>query len=50
MTLSLISSALLAWSVNQTSAEKNSVLIVFIIVKECDEILLTVQIVYLEQK
>ena len=39
LALSLILSALLIWSVNQTSTEKNSVLTVFIIVKECDEIL-----------
>ena len=38
MTLSSISSALLAWFVNQTSTKENSVLIVFIIVKECGEI------------
>ena len=36
--LSSISSALLAWSVNQTLTEENSVLTVFIIVKECGEI------------
>ena len=40
MTLSSGSCALLAWSVNQTSAEENSVLTVFIIVKECGEILI----------
>ena len=45
VTLSSISSALLTWSVNQTSTEENSVLTVFIIVKECGEILI-VQIVY----
>ena len=33
-----MSNALLAWSVNQTSTEENSVLTVFIIVKECGEI------------
>ena len=50
LTLSSISSALLAWSVNQTSTEENSVLTVFIIVRECDEIfLLTVQIVCSEE-
>ena len=38
LTLSLTSSALLTWSVNQTSTEENSALIVFIIVKECGEI------------
>ena len=38
MTLSSISSALLAWSVNQTSAKENSVLTAFLIVRECDEI------------
>ena len=38
LTLSSISSALLAWSVNQTSKEKNSVLTVFITVKENSEI------------
>ena len=38
MTLSSISSALLTWSVNQTSTKENSVLTVFIIVKECGEI------------
>ena len=38
LTLSSISSALLAWSVNQTSTKENSVLTVFIIVKECSEI------------
>ena len=48
--LYLISSVLLAWSVNQTSAEENSVLTVFVIVKECGEIFITVQIVCLEQK
>ena len=37
MTLFAISSALLAWSVSQTSAKENSVLTVFIIVKECGE-------------
>ena len=37
-TLSSISSALLTWSVNQTSMKENSVLIVFIIVKECGKI------------
>ena len=36
--LSSISSALLTWSVNQTSTKENSVLTVFIIVKECSEI------------
>ena len=36
-----MSSALLTWSVNQTSAEENSVLIVFIIVKECGEIFIS---------
>ena len=38
LTLSPISSALLTWSINQTSTERNSVLTVFIIVKECVEI------------
>ena len=38
LTLSSISSALLAWSLNQTSTEENSVLSVFIIVKEYVEI------------
>ena len=37
MTLSSVSSALLIWSVNQTSIKENSVLTVFIIVKECGE-------------
>ena len=37
-TLSSISSALPAWSVNQTSTEENSVLTVFIITKEWGEI------------
>ena len=37
LTLSSISSALLTWFVNQTSTEENSVLTVFIIVKECGE-------------
>ena len=36
-TLSSISSALLHWSVNQTSTELNSLLTVFIIVKTCGE-------------
>ena len=48
--LSLILSTLLAWSVNQASTEENSVLTLFIIVKECGEILLTVRILCLEQK
>ena len=48
MTLSSISSALLVWSVNQISTIENSVLTVFVIVKQCDEILI-VQIVYSEQ-
>ena len=34
---SLISSTLLAWSVNETSTEENSVLTVLIIVKEYGE-------------
>ena len=38
MTLSSISSAVLVWSVKQTSAKENSVLTVFNIVKECGEI------------
>ena len=38
MTLSSISSVLLAWSVKQTSTEENSVLTVFIMVKEYGEI------------
>ena len=38
LTLSSISSALLTWSVNQTSTEENSVLTVFIIVKEFSKI------------
>ena len=37
LTLSSISSALLDWSVNQTSAEGNSVFTVFIIAKTCGE-------------
>ena len=37
-TLSSFSSALLAWSVNQTSTEENSVFAVFIIVNTCGEI------------
>ena len=49
LTLSWISSALLVWSVNQTSTKGNSVLTVFIIVKECGEIFITVQIVYSER-
>ena len=40
LTLSSISSALLAWSVNQNPTEENSVLTVFIIVKECGEIVI----------
>ena len=36
--LSSISVALLTWSLNETSTEKNSVLTVFIIVKKCGEI------------
>ena len=39
-----IPSALLTWSVNQTSPEQNSILSELIIVKECGQILLTVQI------
>ena len=38
LTLSSIPSTLLAWPVNQTSTEENSVLAVFIILKECGEI------------
>ena len=38
LTLSSIGSALLKWSVNQTSTEENSIAIVFIIVKERGEI------------
>ena len=38
MTSSSISIPLLTWSVNQISTEENSVLTVFIIVKECREI------------
>ena len=38
LTLSSISSALLTWLVNQTSAKENSELTAFIIVKECGEI------------
>ena len=38
-----MSSALLACSINQTSAEENSVLTVFIIVKECGEIFINCQ-------
>ena len=38
LTLSSISSALLKWSVNQTSTKENSIAIVFIIVKERGEI------------
>ena len=38
LTLFSISSALLAWSVSQTSTEENLVLTVFIILKECSEI------------
>ena len=37
LTLSSISSALLEWSVNQTSTEENSAFTVFIIVKTCGE-------------
>ena len=44
-----MSSALLVWSVNQTSTKENSVLTVFIIVKECGEIFISCQIVYSEQ-
>ena len=36
--LSSILSALLTWYVNQTSTKENSVLTVFIIVKECGEV------------
>ena len=36
--LSSISSALLAWSLNQTSTEENSISTVFIVVEECGEI------------
>ena len=43
---SSISRALLAWSVNQTSTSENSVLTLKNVVKY----LLTVRIVYLEQK
>ena len=38
MTLSSVSSALITWSVNQTSTEENSVLAAFINVKEWGEI------------
>ena len=38
LTLFSIPSALLAWSVSQTSTEENLVLTVFIILKECSEI------------
>ena len=38
LTLYSISSVLLTWPVNQTSTKKNSVLIVFVIIKECGEI------------
>ena len=38
LTLSSISSALLTWSVNQTSTEENLILTVFIFVKVCGEI------------
>ena len=38
LTLSSISSALLTWSVNQTSTEENAVLTVSIIVKEFSKI------------
>ena len=38
LTLCSISSALLAWFVNQTSTKENSVLTVFIIVKDYGEI------------
>ena len=40
LTLSSILSAFLTLSVNQTSTEENSVLGMFVIVKECDEILI----------
>ena len=39
--LSSISSAFLTWSVNQTSGEENSVLTIFIIVKECSKIFIS---------
>ena len=39
-----VPSALLTWSVNQASVEQNSILSVVIIVKECGQNLLTVQI------
>ena len=40
LTLSSISSGLLNWSINQTSIKENCVLIVFIIVKDCGNILI----------
>ena len=40
LTLSSISSALTTWAVNQTLTKENSVLIVFIIVEECGDILI----------
>ena len=40
LTLSSISGALLNWSVNQMSTKENSVLIVFIIVKDRCELLI----------
>ena len=49
LTLSSISSALLVWSVKQTSTKENSVLTVFILLKNVVKYLLADQIVYLEQ-
>ena len=48
--LSSISSGLQTWSVNQTSTKENSVLIVFIIVKECGNILINFPNCLLETK
>ena len=49
--LSSFSSALQTWSVNQTSAEENSILNVFIIIKEnVVKYLLTDQIVWNKSK
>ena len=48
--LSSISSGLQTWSVNQNSTKENSVLIVFIIVKECGNILINFPSCLLETK
>ena len=43
LALSSVSSALLAWPLNETSIEENSVLTVLIIVKECGEVFINCQ-------